>query len=87
MSGFATGSDWEFNTGKLESRWVVLTICHSKKSSLGSSRFGGVSDSTIKLTMRGWVMQLCKNGGMSKSVGHVCLLNQKGGGGLGWLFD
>ena len=38
-----------------------------------------VSDSTIKLTMHGWVMHLGKNWGMSKSVGHVC--HEGGGGG------
>ena len=45
--------------------------------------FGGVhvSDSTIKLAMRGWVMNHCKNGGMSKSVGHVCHEERRGGGG------
>ena len=44
--------------------------------------FGGVhvSDSTIKLAMRGSVMHLCKNGGMSKSMGHVCHEGEGGGG-------
>ena len=42
----------------------------------------GVSNTTRKLPMRVWVMHRCKNGGMSKSMGHVCLSNG-GGGGVG----
>ena len=40
--------------------------------------------STIKLTKRVWVMHLCKNWGMRKSYGHVCLSNE---GGIGWVCD